>query len=72
MELTIKSRKEELEYRFTRLCKEYICLNVGSFKMGQICEGGNFSGSTIYYLGNDINEFKKICRKWYRQHRKQY
>ena len=74
MELIIKSRTElsfkgtPFIYRFYRPGKEYILLDVGGNKRSQICHGGNYSGETIRYSGNDINEFKKICRRWYRNH----
>ena len=82
MELIIKSRTRlTLEgtpfiYRFYRPRFSNI-INIeivnpdpyGGNSRSQICEGGNYSGSTTYYLGSDINEFKKICRRWYKQNK---
>ena len=81
MKHVIFSKKFGVEFYFIRSGSGYILLTVswinsfpvplelqrigtGDFK--QICDGGGFRGSTLSYSGDDEEQFKKICKSWYR------
>ena len=69
MEITIKSRKLNAEITFSRPGSSYIYadLNGQPGTLGrQICQGGRTMGSTIEYSGDDKEQFKAICRRWYK------
>lgn len=66
-EFTINSRKLDREVTFS--CRHYIFVDLNG-KPGtlgkQICDGGQLSGNTISYGGDDQEKFEKICRRWYK------
>lgn len=69
MELTIKSRKLGHDVTFSRPGSHYIYvdLNGEPGTLGnQICGGGHLMGSAIGYSGDDLEQFKKICRRWFK------
>lgn len=71
MELTINSKKLGRKIKFSQPGRHYIYvdLNGQPGTLGnQICAGGKLLGSTIGYDGDDQNEFKRVCRNWYRQY----
>lgn len=69
MELVIKSRKLGKAITFTRPGRDYIYADlngrVGTLGV-QICRGGLTMGSTLSYSGDNEEQFKRICRNWYR------
>jgi len=68
MKLTINS-KNHGQITFSRPGTYYIYadLNGKSGTLGkQICNGGETSGSTISYSGDDQVKFEEVCRRWYR------
>jgi hypothetical protein len=69
MELVIKSRKLGKAITFTRPGRDYIYADlngrVGTLGV-QICRGGYTMGSTLSYSGDNEEQFKRICRNWYR------
>ena len=73
MELTIKSKKLGRTVTFSRPGKAYIFVDLNG-KEGtlglQICKGGGFLGSTLYYEGDSQAEFERICRHWWRSYLK--
>lgn len=69
MKFTIKSRKLSSEITFCRPGSHYIFANLNGQPgtLGtQICAGGRTMGSTIEYSGDDMAQFAKICRRWYK------
>ena len=69
MEFTIKSRKLGQDITFSRAGDYYIYVDLNG-KPGtlgrQICEGGSLMGDTIGYRGENEEQFKVICRRWYK------
>lgn len=78
MEFVINSKVIGKELIFSHPGKSYIYVDLNSgLELGtlghQLCYGGSALGSTISYDGDNINEFKRICRNWYRSYvRKNY
>lgn len=75
MQTTITSRKLGRTITFSRPGKCYIFadLNEREGTLGrQICYGGAVMGSTIGYWGEDEEQFKAICRTWYKQYIRGY
>jgi len=71
MKFTIKTR-DHGEITFSRPGRGYVYvdLNGQHGTLGnQICAGGDIMGETISYRGDSEEIFKKICRKWWRQHK---
>lgn len=71
MKYTIKSRKLGKDVTFTRPGAGYIYvdLNGQHGSLGQqICRGGELMGDTIAYHGEDWENFKYICRRWWKAH----
>lgn len=71
MKYTINSKILGKKLTFSRPGSNYIFVdyNGKSGTLGcQPCYGGRFSGYTLAYSGDDIDEFKNICRNWYRSH----
>lgn len=69
MEMQINSRKLGCTITFSRPGSSYIYadLNGQPGTLGrQICRGGNTSGNTLTYEGDDQAQFEAICRNWYR------
>lgn len=69
MKTTIKTRSHgELEF-FTGNGTRYVFVNFNG-KPGtlgnQICNGGNMTGSTITYNGDDRDGFERLCRNWWK------
>jgi len=71
MEYIINSRKLKKEITFSRPGHTYIYVNLNG-KPGtlgrQICDHGRLSGSTSSYRGEDIQQFRNICHKWWREY----
>lgn len=72
MRHVIVSKKLKNVLIFSRPGNAYIFVDIGGKKPGtlgkQICRHGRFVGSTISYEGDDVEEFNKICRRWYSSH----
>lgn len=69
MRFKIKSKVFGREITFSRPGSWYIYvdLNDQSGSLGfQICHGGYLMGDTVEYIGDDYDEFEKVCRRWYR------
>lgn len=69
MKMQINSRKLGRTITFSRSGSSYIYadLNGQPGTLGvQICRGGNTSGNTLTYEGDDQSKFEVICRSWYR------
>jgi len=63
MRVTIISRKYQKEFWFIRPGSSYIFVEIDEGARMQICHGG---GETVIYVGDDQDEFNKVCRAWYR------
>ena len=75
LEKTIKSRKLGRDVTFSIPGDRYIYadLNGESGTLGeQICYGGELSGTTLIYEGEEANEFGRICQNWLNTHFKKY
>lgn len=73
MEMTIKTRSIG-EITFSRPGAGHIFVDMNGCEgaLGnQICSGGDLMGWAISYHGDDYEAFKKICRNWWKQHRRQ-
>ncbi|MEN6320733.1 MAG: hypothetical protein ABFD82_18495 [Syntrophaceae bacterium] len=72
MKTTINSRKHG-EVTFSRPGKHYVYVDLNG-KPGtlgnQICDGGELSGSTITFEGEDQATFDRSCRSWWKQYLK--
>jgi len=68
LEYTIKSRKLQREVTFSIPGKSYVYVDLNN-KQGalgnQICTGGELTGSTIIFQGENEDLFKKTCRRWW-------
>lgn len=73
MKTTIKTKKFGDVTFFTGNGTRYIYvdLNKKSGSLGnQICAGGHLTGSTMAYIGDDLDQFGKICRNWWAKYLK--
>lgn len=72
MQYTKKSRKLKTDFEFY-LAGEYVYVTLtenNTIVQKQICDQGNFIGSTITFYGSNFEEFKKVCDRWYRSYMK--
>lgn len=71
MEYTINSKKLGKKITFSSQNSGYIFVDTNG-KPGllgdQICQGGKFTGPTLFHIGEDEELFKKICKRWYKKH----
>lgn len=71
MNFKINSKKLDTVVEFSRPGAYYIYVDFSSDKRGtlgkQICSGGQLTGKTLSYSGNDEKVFKKICKNWFRK-----
>lgn len=71
MVLQINSKKLSRKLTFSRPGNFYIFVDM-SGKPGtlgeQICAGGRIFGDTLGYSGDDMVEFNRICRAWYKSY----
>jgi len=69
MNLTIKSKILNTTLTFSRPGTASIYADINGLegtRGKQICRGGELSGSTISYYGDDEKAFRSVCRAWYR------
>ena len=70
MKTTINTR-DHGAVTFSRPGKEYVYVDLNG-KPGtlgnQICDGGNLSGSTKTFQGDDEEAFDRFCRAWWKQY----
>lgn len=63
MNFSINSRKLGKTFSFTRPGSTYIFVNGR-----QICNGGSYAGNTLEYRGEDEDQFRAVCKNWYRSY----
>lgn len=71
MRCVINSKKLGRTLTFSIPGKSYIYVDINGQPgtLGnQICRGGRLRGDTISYFGSSEDEFKAICRKWYKKY----
>jgi hypothetical protein len=64
MQMTINSRTLGEKITFSRPGSSYVFVDLPGKSRQQICKSGKLLGSTIEYSGDNVAEFKKICRAW--------
>ena len=78
MMIEINSRKLGRKVSFSVPGKRYIFFDMSEDQNSpgtlgkQICDGGELMGNTMTYSGDNIKEFKNICKNWLNSFYKKY
>lgn len=71
MEFTINKIGRTVTFSRPGRYNLYVDLNGHpGFFGNSLCEGGRITGPAISYTGDNQEEFKNICRRWYRQYQR--
>ena len=68
MELTINSKTLGQPVTFSRPGNQYIYWDINGQPGTLGKQPTHLGGATLTYSGDDENEFKRICRNWYRSY----